>query len=197
MKHSPRSTANSPAICVYCGAKNTVDPRHLAAARDVGKRLVDAGFRLVFGGGNCGMMGEVSNAVLAAGGHVTGVFPKHLDQFEVRHREVSELVLVENMHERKQTMFDLSDAFVILPGGFGTMDEMFEILTWRQIGLHEKPLVIFNHLDYWNPLLTLMDHLMSEGFASSKNRGFYEVVDSSDSLIHSLSEGVFKKNNIS
>lgn len=189
------STASSPAICVYCGAKETVDPKHLDAATAFGTELVQAGFRLVFGGGNCGMMGRVANAVMAAGGHVTGIFPKHLDQFEVRHTGLSELVLVDSMHERKQKMFELSDGFVILPGGFGTMDEMFEILTWRQIGLHEKPLVIFNHLNYWNPLLGLMDHLMDNGFASPKNRSFYDVYANSSEVIHTLSERLGKKNN--
>ena len=188
------SNAESPAICVYCGAKETVDPRHLASATEVGTKLVQAGFRLVFGGGNCGMMGHVANAVMAAGGHVTGVFPKHLAQFEVQHMGLSELIIVDNMHQRKQKMFDLSDAFAILPGGFGTLDEMFEILTWHQIGLHEKPVVIMNHLDYWTPLLTLMDHIMANGFASPKNRSFYDVSSDPETLIHSLSSALFQKN---
>lgn len=181
-------------VCVFCGAQNNVDPRHIAVGRQLGEYLAQADHRMVFGGGDCGMMGAVSNAAMEAGGEVIGVFPDHLRHMEAEHTGITQTVIVGSMHERKKLMFDLSDVFAILPGGFGTMDEMFEILTWHQIGLHEKPVLIFNHLDYWNPLITMMDHIINEGFAKPTNRDYYTVHQSFDELVHSLESMPRKKN---
>lgn len=179
-------TSNKTSICVFCGAQNNVDPRHLEVGRQLGTHLAEAGYRMVFGGGDCGMMGAVADAAMESGGEVIGVFPEHLKSFEAEHTGITETIIVGSMHERKKMMFDLSDAFAILPGGFGTMDEMFEILTWRQIGLHDKPVFIFNHLDYWDPLLHMMQHIIGEGFAKPVNHTYYTAVQTLDELIHSL-----------
>lgn len=170
------------AICVFCGAQNAVPEAHLALATQVGKAIADGGKTLVFGGGDCGMMGRTANGTLDAGGKVIGVFPRHMRAIEKEHKELSELYFVDSMHERKQMMYDKSDAFVILPGGCGTMDEMFEILTWRQINLHQKPIIIFNHLGYWDHLIALLDNIIKSGFARPETREMVEVVDTLDGL---------------
>ena len=170
------------ALCVFCGAQNDVPEAHLNIAGQVGKAIADADKTLVFGGGDCGLMGRTANGTLDAGGKVIGVFPRHMRAIEKEHRELTELHFVDTMHERKQMMYDKSDAFLILPGGCGTMDEMFEILTWRQIELHEKPIIIFNHLGYWDHLIALLDNIIANGFARPETRGMFEVVDSIEAL---------------
>jgi len=142
-----------------------------------GAAMAAQGIKLVYGGGNCGVMGAVANASLKAGGHVTGVFPISLRNIENEHRGLSEIVIVGSMHERKKLMFDLSQAFVVLPGGFGTLDEMFEILTWRQLQLHNKPIIIVNYAGYWTPLIALMDEIIRERFAPLETAKFYQVVE--------------------
>ena len=165
------------AICVFCGAQNAVPEEHLARGREMGEAIAKAGKKLVYGGGDCGIMGAVANATMDAGGYVTGVFPRSLRNLEKEHTALSEIHVVDTMHERKQLMYEASDAFVIFPGGFGTMDEMFEILTWRQLKLHSKPVIIFNHLGYWDHLIALMDHIITVGFAREETREIYEVVN--------------------
>lgn len=191
MKNDLRSVKRS--LCVFCGAQNAVDPQHLTIGTEFGKRIADDDLRLVFGGGDCGMMGAVSNAAMDNGGEVIGVFPHHLRTHEAEHKGITETIIVGSMHERKKLMFDLSDMFAILPGGFGTMDEMFEILTWRQIGLHEKPVFIFNHLNYWDPLIDMMEHIIEQKFAKPINREFYQVVNSLDELMEAIRTTPLKK----
>jgi uncharacterized protein (TIGR00730 family) len=171
------------AICVFCGAQNAVPKEHLEIGKEFGKRLAQADKRLVYGGGDCGVMGSVANATMAAGGAVTGVFPRSLHNIEKEHDGLTEIIVVDTMHERKQIMYQRSDAFIIFPGGFGTMDEMFEILTWKQLRLHDKPVIIFNHLGYWDHLIALMDNIITTGFARPETREIYTVVHEFDELL--------------
>lgn len=180
-------------LCVFCGAQNAVDPVHLEVGKTFGEEIAKADLRMVFGGGDCGMMGAVANGTMDKGGEVIGVFPHHLRTHEAEHKGITETIIVGSMHERKKLMFDLSDMFAILPGGFGTMDEMFEILTWRQIGLHEKPVFIFNHLGYWDPLLVMMEHIIEQRFAKPINREFYQVVNTLDELMEAIQTTPTKK----
>lgn len=173
-------------LCVFCGAQNAVDPSYLAMGAQFGKMLAERNIKLVYGGGDCGLMGAVANATLKAGGHVTGVFPISLRNIENEHDHLSEIVIVGSMHERKKLMFDLSEGFIVLPGGFGTLDEMFEILTWRQLQLHEKPVVIVNYQGYWNPLITLMDNIIRERFARHETAAFYQVVEQPEQVFDLL-----------
>ncbi|MAR56806.1 MAG: TIGR00730 family Rossman fold protein [Rickettsiales bacterium] len=165
-------TINS--ICVFCGAQDVVDDKFKRIGQEVGTAIAEAKKRLVYGGANCGVMGAVANSALAAGGNVYGVFPRFLRNFEEEHDALSEIVMVDTMHERKQKMYDASDAFVILPGGFGTMDEMFEILTWRQLNQHGKPVYIYNYDGYWDHLIALMDHIITQKFAREVTRDLYD-----------------------
>ncbi len=175
-------------ICVFCGAQNAVPATHLEAGKAFGKEMAARNWGLVYGGGDCGVMGAVANSVLEHNGWVTGVFPENLRQIEEEHQHLSETLIVEDMHSRKQLMYKRSDSFVIFPGGFGTMDETFEILTWRQIGLHSKPVIIFNHEGYWDHLVKLFDNIIATGFATPDTRQIYEVVDSMDALLDRLSK---------
>ncbi|MBS0215681.1 MAG: TIGR00730 family Rossman fold protein [Proteobacteria bacterium] len=157
-------------ICVYCGSNAGSDPRYAEAARALGSRIAGEGAQLVYGGGNVGLMGIVADAVLAAGGEVTGVIPHQLMEWEVGHRGLTRLEVVGSMHERKARMFELSDAFVALPGGFGTLDEMFEMLTWRQLGLGHKPCAFLDVAGFWQPLMAMLDHMVGERFVHPEQR---------------------------
>lgn len=173
-------------ICVFCGAQNAVPKHFLEMGAYFGEMLARRDIRLIYGGGDCGIMGAVANACLKAGGEVTGVFPISLRNLENEHQSLTEIIIVESMHERKKKMFDLTDAFVVLPGGFGTMDEMFEILTWKQLQLHNKPLTIVNYEQYWEPLVKLMDNILAIGFARPENADLYEVVERLEDVFESL-----------
>jgi hypothetical protein len=151
-------------ICVYCGSAAGDDLRYAAAAESFGRILARSGVGLVFGGGSCGLMGVTARAALKAGGRVTGIIPTFLDEREVALEGLTELVLVEDMHTRKRLMFEQSDAFVALPGGVGTLEELTEQLTWIQLGRHTKPLVIADICGFWRPLLTLFAHMHNSGF---------------------------------
>jgi len=164
------------ALCVYCGASGRGDPRHLKTAAALGRRAAERGVGIVFGGGGVGLMGAVADGALAAGGRVTGVIPEILVAREAGHRDVTEIVVVDSMHVRKQRMFELSDAFCILPGGLGTLDETFEILTWKQLELHDKPVVLLNLGGYWDPLVHLLDHLVAANYASPRHVRLWQVV---------------------
>lgn len=174
------------AVCVFCGASNNAPKEHLEIGTTFGTMLAEKGIRLVYGGGDCGVMGTVANSVLRNGGKVTGVFPRSLKNIESEHASLTEIIMVESMHERKRIMFERSDAIVVLPGGFGTMDEMFEIITWKQLEFHTKPIVIFNHLNYWDPLVALMDNIISKGFARQETRDLYRVVDSIEGVLKEI-----------
>ncbi|PPD43710.1 MAG: TIGR00730 family Rossman fold protein [Methylocystis sp.] len=151
-------------ICVYCGSAEGDDLRYAAAAENFGRLLAKSGLGLVFGGGSCGLMGVTARAVLNAGGRVTGVIPSFLDEREIALHGLTELIVVDDMHTRKRLMFEKSDAFVALPGGIGTLEELTEQLTWIQLGRHAKPLVIADIAGFWRPLLTLFAHMHNSGF---------------------------------
>ncbi|MEI9982982.1 MAG: TIGR00730 family Rossman fold protein [Aliidongia sp.] len=173
-------------LCVYCGSSNVVAPKFLEAAYALGRLIGRAGIGLVYGGGRVGLMGRVADGALAEGGKVTGIIPHHLHQREIAHGAVKDLILVDSMHERKQRMAELSDAFAIMPGGYGTLDEMFEILTWRQLGLHDKPIVLVDLDGYWQTLERMVDHFAAEGFISPTNRALYQRVESIDEVLPAL-----------
>ena len=164
-------------LCVFCGSSFGHDKKWQEAARRLGSGLAAAGITLVYGGSRSGLMGQVAEAALEAGGRVEGVIPRFFLPNEDPLDEVSELTVVEDMHTRKKLMFDKSDAFCVLPGGLGTLDETFEILTWKQIKLHDKPVLMLNLDGYWTPWLDLVDKIVAEGFAKPGVTGFYEVID--------------------
>ncbi len=175
------------ALAVFCGASNNAPQKHLDLGSKLGEEMAKHHIRLVYGGGDCGIMGAVANAVMQGGGKVTGVFPESLKNIENEHQGISEIVMVETMHQRKELMYQRSEAFAILPGGFGTMDEMFEILTWKQLLMHEKPIYIVNYDNYWGHLVALMDNIINEGFADSSMRDNYTVVSDVAQLMEHLS----------
>jgi len=167
-------TPNS--VCVYCGSSSQVADVHKAAAHALGAGLAERGIRLVYGGGRVGLMGIVADAAIAAHGEVVGIIPEHLQSMEVGHTGLAELVVVDGMHTRKRIMVERSDAFIVLPGGMGTLDEMFEVLTWKQLRLHDKPVVIVDVEGYWAPLVALIDHMIDGGFVKPAHRGLFSVV---------------------
>lgn len=163
-------------VCVFCGSRAGADPVYTADATAVGTMLAQHGLRLVYGAGDVGLMGDVARAALAAGGDTMGVIPVHLIIAEQGRQDLGKFVITETMHERKKVMFVNSDAIVVLPGGAGTLDEFFEVLTWRQLGLHSKPIFLLDSANYWAPLIGLVDHLIAQGFAEASLRSFFEVV---------------------
>jgi uncharacterized protein (TIGR00730 family) len=158
------------AICVYCGSNPGSKIIYSERAAALGDRIAKEGLRLIYGGGNVGLMGVVANAVLDAGGQVTGVIPKQLADWEVAHRGLTELEIVGSMHERKARMFDLADGFVTLPGGFGTMEEIFEMLTWRQLGIGNKPCAFLDVDGFYAPLIGMIDRMVEERFLHAEQR---------------------------
>lgn len=169
-------------ICVYCGSHSGNNPKHAAIAQNLGVAIASRNMTLVYGAGGIGLMTQLADAVLEANGRVVGIITKHLVNKEVQHKNLSDIILVDNMHQRKQAMYEQSDAFVILPGGFGTLDEFFEILTWKQIGLHEKPIIILNSLCYWDPLTKLLQHAVQEGFAPKASKQPYSIAQNINDL---------------
>lgn len=159
-------------ICVFCGSNYGANPAYAAAAREVGETLAERGIGLVYGGGKVGLMGEMANGALARGGEVIGVIPEALFAKEVGHMGLTALHVVDSMHDRKGMMADLSDGFITLPGGFGTMEEFFEVLTWAQLGLHRKPCGLLNVDGYYDQLLSLFDSFISQRFARGEHRDF-------------------------
>jgi uncharacterized protein (TIGR00730 family) len=162
-------------LCVYCGSSRGTSAAFGEQAARLGTLMAAAGVELVYGGGGIGLMGLIADAVLAANGRVTGIIPTHLHDHERAHPR-ARLEIVASMHERKQRMFDLSDGFVTLPGGLGTLDETIEILTWRQLGLHDKPLVVVDAEGYWAPFTALMEHTIVQGFAPARARDYVQRV---------------------
>ncbi len=173
-------------VCVYCGASSRVADVHKDAAHALGDGLARRGIRLVYGGGRVGLMGIVADAALAAGGEVIGIIPEHIQSAEVEHTGLTELHVVDSMHTRKRMMMERSDAFVVLPGGLGTLDETFEVLTWKQLQLHDKPIVIADVDGYWRPFLGLLDHMVAQGFARIDRARLYAVADQVDGVFAAL-----------
>ncbi|WP_133486434.1 TIGR00730 family Rossman fold protein [Aliiroseovarius marinus] len=179
-------TQHTASICVYCGSRMGNDPAYRASAEGLGKALADNSWRLVYGAGDVGLMGEVAKAAQVAGANTFGVIPEHLLNWEVGKRDLTSFIVTENMHERKKVMFMNSDAVVVLPGGAGSLDEFFEILTWRQLGLHKKPILLLNVNGFWDPLVGLLDHVIDQGFAEDSLKGFVTVVDNVDQAVAAL-----------
>ncbi len=172
-------------VCVYCGSSSKVDEVHKKSAVDLGKALAGQGWSVVYGGGRVGLMGLAADAVLEAGANVIGIIPSHIQEREIEHTELTELHVVDSMHTRKQMMVDKSDAFVILAGGLGTLDEFFELLTWKQLGLHDKAIVVCNIDGYWDKLLGTIDHLAEKGFMRPEDKAF-RIVERVEDVIEAL-----------
>ncbi len=151
-------------LCCYCGSSNSVDPSYFEIAADLGHQAAKRGVGIVYGGGGVGLMGAVANGAMAEDGRVIGIIPEHIEKWELGLKDITEYLVVENMHVRKSLMFERSDAFCALPGGIGTLEEAFEALTWRQLGIHDKPILFLNHKGFWNPLLALFEHMLAERF---------------------------------
>lgn len=173
-------------VCVFCGSATGSNPVYAATARELGRALAAQQLALVYGGGRVGLMGEVATAALAGGGTVVGVLPRSLARKEIAQDDCTELVVVETMHERKALMADRADAFVALPGGFGTCDELFEILTWGQLGIHRKPVAVLNVAGFFAPLLAWLDHVVKEGLLRPKHRELLLVADTVPALLDAL-----------
>jgi uncharacterized protein (TIGR00730 family) len=174
------------ALCVLCGSSAGVGDRHRALARDLGKLLADRGVTLVYGGAQVGLMGELADAAMAAGARVTGVIPVGLFSREVPHTGLTELHEVGSMHERKELMYDLADAFVALPGGLGTLEELSEVATWTTLGLHRKPLVLLDADGYWDPLVAQLDRMVSQGFLRQAHREVIQRAHSPEEALDRL-----------
>jgi len=183
-------------ICVYCGSSPGSSPVYLEAGRTLGQAIAAAGLTLVYGGGLKGVMGAVANGAVEAGGHVTGIIPRFLIRKEAGDEagldHLDEVILTEDMHERKHAMFERSDAFVALPGGIGTVEEIVEIMTWAQLGRHQKPMVFGNVAGFWNPMLALIDHMKAEGFIHSQHMVRPLVVQDAGQIVPAILEAARK-----
>jgi len=175
-------------ICVFCGSSTGVDPQHREHAFAFGRMLAARGVTLVSGGGRIGLMGAVADAVMEGGGKAIGIIPAYLNEIEVGHAGLSELIICNSMHERKVEMFRRADAFVTLAGGLGSLDEVFEALTLRQLGIHDKPVVFFNALGYWDRCFAMIDGLIEQGFARPAHRNLYSVARSLDEIFELLEQ---------
>jgi uncharacterized protein (TIGR00730 family) len=184
----PHSEHHRPvrSVCVYCGSGHGTNPAYAAAARILGRSLAEAGVGLVYGGGSLGLMGEVARATLDSGGHVTGIIPTFLTEREHMLKDVNDLIVTRDMHERKQLMFDHSAAFVALPGGIGTLEELVEQLTWSQLGRHSKPVILANIADFWSPFLNLLAHMRNETFIRPGLEVRFKVVQEAQQIVPTL-----------
>ncbi|MEO0393656.1 MAG: TIGR00730 family Rossman fold protein [Pseudomonadota bacterium] len=175
-------------VCVYCGSSNRISDDINQVATLMGTALAEKGITTVYGGGHVGLMGMTADAALAAGGEVIGIIPDHLQRAEVQHQGLTELLVTDSMHTRKRLMVDRSDAFIVLPGGLGTLDEMFEILTWRQLELHDKPVIMVNWRGYWDKIIAAIDHAVEVGFVGAKHRDRLIIVDDVEGAMKALDE---------
>lgn len=178
--------SNIKRVCVYCGSSSRVDQDYKDAAKSLGEMIAENDWGVVYGGGRVGLMGIVADSALENDAEVIGIIPEHIQEREVEHNELTELHVVDSMHTRKQMMVDKSDAFVILPGGLGTLDEFFELITWKQLGLHDMPIVVVNMKDYWTKLLDAIHNIASEGFMRQEDMDLFVVVDSVDEVPEAL-----------
>lgn len=180
-------------VCVYCGSSSKVDDAFKQAAVDLGKYIAEQKWGVVYGGGRVGLMGLVADSALEKGGKVIGIIPEHIQGREVEHTDLTELHVVDTMHVRKQMMVDRSEAFVILPGGIGTLDEFFELITWKQLGLHDKPIVIVNVNGYWTKLIEAVENIANEGFMRQEDLKMYHVVDKVEDVVETLKNAPSEK----
>ena len=170
-------------VCVFCGSRDGSKPEYKQAARSLGTGLGQRNWRLVYGAGDIGLMGSIASSAQQQKSETFGVITTHLIKKELAKRDLAKFIVTENMHERKKVMFMNSDAIVLLPGGAGSLDEFFEILTWAQLGLHEKPLILVNVSNYWSPLISLIDHVINEGFADKSLRNLFYVVGTAEDAL--------------
>lgn len=173
-------------VCVFCGSRTGHDGAHAAAARALGRGLAQAGMTLIYGGGNVGLMGEIADAAVALQGRVEGIIPDALLAREVGKRDIAELVITQTMFERKEVMLQRADAFVCLPGGLGTLDELFEVVTLRQLSYHDKPILLVDIAGFWQPFITLYDRVIEEGFAASSTRSLFQVTPDVEATLSAL-----------
>jgi hypothetical protein len=173
-------------VCVYCGSRHGARPIYTEAARALGQAIGQQGWQLVYGGGKVGLMGEVADATLAAGGRVVGIIPQTLQDREVGHKGLTELHVVQTMHQRKQMMAERADIFIALPGGIGTLEELYEVWTWRQLGYHDQPIGLLNTAGFYDALLRFMDHTVTEGFLSAAQQAHVAVADDPVALLQRL-----------
>ena len=173
-------------ICVFCGSRLGAKPEYEAAAIEMGRAIGENGWRLVYGAGDVGLMGTVARAAQEAGAQTFGVIPENLEKAEVGKRDLTEYVVTKDMHARKTRMYEEGDVIVVLPGGAGSLDELFEVLTWRQLGLHEKPIYVVNTEGYWDKLLDLIDHVIEQGFASNSLKTLIKPVSTPAEIIEDL-----------
>lgn len=182
-----RQMTKISSACVYCGTGHKVSQIYKDMAARLGQVMAAEKVRLVYGGGRVGLMGIVSQSCFAAGGEVVGIIPEHIQDKEVTNDDVTEMYIVDSMHTRKKMMVDKSEGFIVLPGGFGTLDETFEILTWKYLGLHDKPVVFLNVEGFYNPLMQMVDHMVDSGFTPFWHRSLYQLVDTPEDAIVALS----------
>ncbi|MBD2451551.1 TIGR00730 family Rossman fold protein [Nostoc sp. FACHB-152] len=175
-------------ICVFCGSQSGTKPVYQTIASVLATKMVQRQIGLVYGGASIGLMGTIATECLQAGGYVVGVIPEILIPYEIAHPGLSLLLKTTSMHERKAVMYKLSNAFVALPGGFGTLDELFEILTWTQLEIHKKPVILLNIAGFFNPLLAYLDHIVKEGFVSDKARALIRVYDDVELMLDQLEQ---------
>jgi uncharacterized protein (TIGR00730 family) len=173
-------------VCVFCGSNGGADPAYLAAAEAVGAGLAQRGIRIVYGGGRVGLMGALADSARAAGGEVVGVMPQALVDREIGHTGIDDLRVVDTMHERKALMVELADAFVALPGGIGTLEELFEVYTWAQLGIHAKPLALLDVAGYYEPLAAFLDHAVAQRFLRPETRAMLAVADSIEDVLETF-----------
>jgi uncharacterized protein (TIGR00730 family) len=185
-RNTRKQPSRRPTICVYCGSNTGKNEAYVAAARALGRHMAEAGVGLVYGGGGLGLMGEIAKTVLAHNGHVTGIIPEFLSKKERMLRAADELIVVKDMHHRKQLMFDRSDAFVAMPGGIGTLEELVEQLTWAQLGRHNKPIVLLNVEGFWAPFLSLLQHMHREQFIRPDMDVRFITVDRAEQVLPAI-----------
>jgi uncharacterized protein (TIGR00730 family) len=180
-------------VCVYCGSSSRVDDAYKEAATKMGHLIAAEGWGVVYGGGRVGLMGLVADAALEKNAPVIGIIPEHIQGREVEHNDLTELHVVDTMHLRKQMMVDKSQAFIVLAGGLGTLDELFEILTWKQLGLHDKPIIIVNINGYWTKMLEAITHIADEGFMRKEDLGMFIFVESVDDVPEAIKNAPIEK----
>ena len=183
-------------LCVLCGSREGTEPAYRSAAIRLGQLMAGRGVRLVYGGGSIGLMGVIADAVIEAGGEVVGVIPDFLIRYEVGHGRLTDLVVTDSMHDRKRRMFEMADAFVVLPGGLGTLDETFEIVTWKQLRLHDSPIIVLNVNGYWSPLLALVHATIRGRFADPEIAELITVVETPEQVFQSLESAPMPKEEV-
>ncbi len=171
---------NQLSVCVFCGSRTGLKPQFKDLAQSVGRKIAEMGCRLVYGGGSVGLMGAVSKSVQENGGKILGIMPQELLKKEIGKFDLDSLIVTEDMHQRKKLMFTNSDCAIVLPGGIGTMDEFFEILTWSQLGIHNRSIILVDHEKFWEPLISLLQHQVAMGFTESTVFELFQVIDQAD-----------------